>query len=490
MEKKTVVKIDADGELVKCAVGAGDGCGYRAGAKVCGKCGAMAMQTKTPEALDEEDDVEDAIPDDEDEMKAMWAAEDAEDDTRLDLKPMGKKVKKPTYRAEDYVNQLGTDEEGDADSGVGIEREADEDVADEDNTPYRMLPKKKGPVIGDDLDDTLMGENRRKKFREKEYGMGTDLDETLMQADRRKKMRGRRLESMGMKSDSLDMTDVYLCGDTREVKSLQAHDCGNCTGACYSTSGEIDLLDVEAMAEDTLNAKALYSAYSESKNMFAVRMQRKDGQHIDAFYTGDGELDGWFRVPEEDLAIEEHIIGLETAIKSAITVIDGIPGEHTISEFEGLEAYAIEVDGIDGKSYDVYVDPLSGEVLGYDEYEYVNTKGDDDETEDADVADDDVEEKRDYSADTRTDLADEGLALPDGSFPIKDEADLKNAIQAYGRAKDKEAAKAHIMKRAKDLGLDDLVPEDWMAAKSLEASLMEFELLAVEEELRGLIEGE
>lgn len=60
------------------------------------------------------------------------------------------------------------------------------------------------------------------------------------------------------------------------------------------------------------------------------------------------------------------------------------------------------------------------------------------------------------------DMADRGLALPDGSYPIKDEADLKNAIQSYGRAKDKERAKAHIIKRARALGLDDLIPEDWM----------------------------
>lgn len=60
------------------------------------------------------------------------------------------------------------------------------------------------------------------------------------------------------------------------------------------------------------------------------------------------------------------------------------------------------------------------------------------------------------------DMADHGLALPDGSYPIKDEADLKNAIQAYGRAKDKERAKAHIIKRARALGLADLIPEEWM----------------------------
>jgi len=53
------------------------------------------------------------------------------------------------------------------------------------------------------------------------------------------------------------------------------------------------------------------------------------------------------------------------------------------------------------------------------------------------MGDQEFGEKRDYSAESREAMADEGYALPDGSYPIKDEADLKNAIQAFGRAKDK-----------------------------------------------------
>ena len=59
---------------------------------------------------------------------------------------------------------------------------------------------------------------------------------------------------------------------------------------------------------------------------------------------------------------------------------------------------------------------------------------------------------KDYTPEARELLAKKGLALPDGSFPIKDEGDLKNAIRAIGRAKDPAAAKAHIIKRAKALG--------------------------------------
>jgi hypothetical protein len=60
-------------------------------------------------------------------------------------------------------------------------------------------------------------------------------------------------------------------------------------------------------------------------------------------------------------------------------------------------------------------------------------------------------------------LAEKGQARPDGSFPIRNGADLRNAIQAYGRAKDKEAAKAWIIKRAKALDLVELLPDGWVS---------------------------
>jgi HK97 family phage prohead protease len=69
--------------------------------------------------------------------------------------------------------------------------------------------------------------------------------------------------------------------------------------------------------------------------------------------------------------------------------------------------------------------------------------------------------KRKFSEKERQDAADAGEALPDGSFPIKNVSDLKNAIKAFGRAKDKKAAKAHIIERAKKLGATDELPDDW-----------------------------
>ena len=74
-------------------------------------------------------------------------------------------------------------------------------------------------------------------------------------------------------------------------------------------------------------------------------------------------------------------------------------------------------------------------------------------------------EKREFSEGKRNELASSGAALPDGSYPIENVSDLKNAIQAYGRAKDKAKAKAHITARAKALGAESSLPEDWSGGK-------------------------
>jgi hypothetical protein len=70
---------------------------------------------------------------------------------------------------------------------------------------------------------------------------------------------------------------------------------------------------------------------------------------------------------------------------------------------------------------------------------------------------------KNYDAAARKRMAENGEAMPDGSFPIANLDDLKNAIQAIGRASDPTAAKAHIRKRAKALGHSELIPESWGA---------------------------
>ena len=74
--------------------------------------------------------------------------------------------------------------------------------------------------------------------------------------------------------------------------------------------------------------------------------------------------------------------------------------------------------------------------------------------------------KREVSDKEREQLADQGMALPDGSYPIKTVADLKNAIQSFGRAKDPAKVKQHIITRARALGAIDQLPEGWNVKKS------------------------
>jgi hypothetical protein len=70
-------------------------------------------------------------------------------------------------------------------------------------------------------------------------------------------------------------------------------------------------------------------------------------------------------------------------------------------------------------------------------------------------------DKRDYSMDARRDMAASGMAMSDGSFPIANGGDLQNAIQSVGRASNYAAAKEHIVRRARALGMIDMLPEDW-----------------------------
>jgi len=69
--------------------------------------------------------------------------------------------------------------------------------------------------------------------------------------------------------------------------------------------------------------------------------------------------------------------------------------------------------------------------------------------------------KRERTMETRRRLAESGEAMPDGSYPIVNVEDLRNAIQAYGRSDNPEATKQHIMRRARALGRTDLIPENW-----------------------------
>jgi uncharacterized protein len=70
---------------------------------------------------------------------------------------------------------------------------------------------------------------------------------------------------------------------------------------------------------------------------------------------------------------------------------------------------------------------------------------------------------KDPSDEQRKKWAEQGVALPDGSWPIPNRDYLTRAIQSFGRQAPGDAAKikAWIKKRARALGAEDMIPEGW-----------------------------
>jgi uncharacterized membrane protein YkoI len=322
---------------------------------------------------------------------------------------------------------------------------------------------------------------------------------------KRKKARKKRMDSMGMKSEEWD-DDSFVCAFERKMLAGTSQVCAQCPGGCAPESDMPTLLEVEGIAEDMFSGKVLDSAYADETDIFIVDVQRKDGKPVEIFFDGtSGEVMGWHLLNEKVLGevaeiAGETVISFNEAADIAVKSIEGEVVSVDADMFEGYDAYAVEIEGEDGKSYDVFVS-LEGEVLGWDEY-------DADEAADIDAEVADLTLKTMYSDDERMEMAKGGMAMPDGSYPIKDEEDLKNAIMAVGRAENPEEAKMHCQKRAKELGKEDMIPESWKMAyedgekpaedaekptedgeKSAEdaeatkllADLLEFEMLTIEE---------
>lgn len=91
------------------------------------------------------------------------------------------------------------------------------------------------------------------------------------------------------------------------------------------------------------------------------------------------------------------------------------------------------------------------------------------------------------SQEIRERAAEKGQALPDGSFPIRNVKDLKNAVRAYGRSKPSKRAEVrkHIIKRAKQLKRPDLIPDTFKDTATVEAQ----EMSAMKEELATRVRG-
>lgn len=68
----------------------------------------------------------------------------------------------------------------------------------------------------------------------------------------------------------------------------------------------------------------------------------------------------------------------------------------------------------------------------------------------------------DFTAEERRNLAKQGKAMPDGSFPIRNVSDLHNAIRAVGRGNaSHDAIRRFIIRRAIALGAREAIPSSW-----------------------------
>lgn len=435
------VKLLADGGI-ECAKGLElKDCGYKPGAKVCGKCGAKAV-TQTEEAVPT-----DAAP----EVAAPRAGEKSEWVTAADEK--------------------------------GAKLEEDIAMMDEE-TPTPVAKKKKKPAeVVEMMEADEEEDDMPEDLDEDEEKMYAEIEKMMEQ---RKKARAKRMETMGVKSADYDDL-AFVCAIERRVYAGGSEICASCPGGCEQQDTMPSLLEIEGMAESMFAGKVLDSGYADEVDIFVVDVQRKDGKPVEAYFDGSsGECMGWHLL-NEDLIGEvatipgQKVISFSEASSIATKSIEGEVVSVDADMFDGYDAYAVEIEGVDGKSYDVYVG-VDGEILGFDEYDPEEAAEIDEEV--ADIA-----LKAMYSEEERMEMAKGGMALPDGSYPIKDEEDLKNAIMAYGRAKDKTKAKAHIKKRAMDLGKEDMIPEEWDAeekvllddeAKEFLSSLMELEMLEIE----------
>lgn len=470
LNEKAIVKIDADGAVVKCAKGLGTGeCGYKAGSKVCGACGAMATMTKggmMPEADMEEDE-------------DMTSG----DDTSM----------MPDKKKKGGMGGYAMDEE------------------DEDMAPMKKRGASMGVPMMDDEDEMMPAPKKKPMMMaETEDEMPEDDEEMGKTWMMKPSKRSRQLAMKSLEVKSAD-DDVYLCQLERKSYPNSAEMCENCPGGCQAENGMPGLLDVEGVGLGIIGGKVLDSGYSYEADLYVVQLKAKDGKTWEMISDGQtGEMLEIKQIQAQDSVIEgksafdvyDNNIGIidssdavEIALKSLEAEFD-ITGDVVATDsdvFLGHDVYAVEIDAINGKSYDVYIS-LDGKFVGLDEWTA-------DEAEEIEAEAAEIALKRAYSEESRTEMAKKGTAMPDGSYPIKDVSDLRNAIQAYGRAKDKNATKAHIIKRAMALGAEDLIPTNWVpkdvqdkfsSEKSAEsgeflASLMEFEILAQEEELKDII---
>lgn len=293
-----------------------------------------------------------------------------------------------------------------------------------------------------------------------------------------------RLSRLGVKS--LGNFD-FLCGIERTIRSGDV--CNFCRGGCASEKGLPGLLDIEVAAETEFKGEVVDSGYAPKDDMFVLDLKTEDG-FKEAYYSGNGTRLGWIALDEglsvkslEDGASDPLIVSFEEAEMTALKYVKGKSYGVDVDLFHGEDAYVVEIDGVDGKSYDVYVS-IDGKVLGTDMIELTDDEQDDlvELRREKDALEAELALKTNYEGEALKDLIEEGAALKDGSFPIVNADDLELAVKAAYRHVE---AQSHIERRAEELERSDIIPAEWAESKQAEtdeflASLMELQLLEID----------
>ena len=528
-DEKAIVKINSDGSVAKCAKGLGQGeCGFKAGAKVCGKCGAMAVEVKMVPVTDlPDDEIEEEMTPEE---KAMWAMRKRK--AQAMGKPMPTDVPEEDEEDEDYSTPMAMPEGAETPE---LEMDDDDETEDAEEKGWGMSYGKRrkemsAPSIDDAEDDDMMeddmpdempegkgwGRRMSRMKAEEEMDMDEEEDDDDMMGPNgempdddmdeedemgdvmpmrkggmkpvipdMEAMRLARLRKLGTKSADVGL-DGYICAIERKVYPGSTSVCDDCVGGCVAEKGLPGLLHIEGLAETMFKGDVIDSGYSPEADMFVVDVQTKSGHVNEIFVDGTtAEVLGFHRLDDsifeqKSLMDDIELINFNEAAEIAVKAIPGDVVAVEPGVFQGFDAFQVEIDGFDKKSYDVFV-ALDGEVLGWDKWEA-------DDVEDIEAEAAEIALKRAFTEESRQQMAESGEAMEDGSFPIANESDLRNAIMAHGRAKDIDKAKAHIKKRAAALGLEDLLPEEWKSSEKSDdidagqflKNLIEFELLQTE----------
>ena len=298
-----------------------------------------------------------------------------------------------------------------------------------------------------------------------------------------------RLERLGTDTKSLG-GDGYLCAIERTVRGGDV--CNFCRGGCASEKGLPGLLEIEVMAETEFKGEVVDSGYAPKDDIFVLDLKTADG-FIETYYAGNGSSLGWIALDgevEEKTAEAEGttIVSFEEAEMVALKNVKGKSLGVDVDIFQGEDAYVVEIDGIDGKSYDAYVG-VDGQFLGSDMIELTDEEAAEikELQSEKDVIEAEIGLKRLYPASRTEQLIEDGFAMSDGRFPIVTRSDLTTVIVAAGSSKSHDI-RDHITKRAEELEATDLIPEGWSEEKTAEeaefvASLMEMQMMEVEEDL-------